>query len=158
MEDDKLTAPDAPPPLSPELAAAVADIEKPPPPPPDSPAPGATSPVAPGAMSQEDAARFARAGIDWVAVALVNQYPALAQPPAVGLADEATRERAAQLAGAVVAKRNLPDFLERWKEEFFLGVFLAGVAWESYKRIQAAASAPKPDAPADEGAPAAPGA
>jgi len=101
------------------------------------PAPGA-SPV--GALSPEDAARLARLGVDWILAAVVKQYPVLSYP-------EETRARAAQLAGAVLAKYDVLSWLVKWRAEFELGAFLAGVAWESYKVVQRS----KQPAPAAEG-------
>ena len=139
--------------VSPELAAVAARVEA------ETAAPAGTSSepgAAPAAeapppggdrLTAEDAARFARLGLDWVVAAAIKQYPELDTPP---IFTEATRERGALLAGAVIAKRDLPGFLAKWKEELQLGMFLAGVAWESYQRVQASArAAPKPDAAAE---------
>jgi hypothetical protein len=144
MPDDKQSppevaqepAPGAPPP--PEVARLNPQQE--PAPPGSEPAPE----PAPG-LTLEEARAFARAGVDWVGDALVAQFPALVAPPAVGLADPDVRERVAELAGAVIAKRGLPAFLARWREEFMLGAFLAGVAWSSYQRIRRGA----PSGPSD---------
>jgi hypothetical protein len=87
-----------------------------------------------GALTREDAARLARLGVDWILDAACNQYPVLAYP-------EPTRERAAQLTGAVLAKYDVLSWVARWREEFALGAFLAGLAWESYKIVQAAKGA-----------------
>jgi hypothetical protein len=87
-----------------------------------------------GALSREDAARLARLGVDWILDAACKQYPVLAYP-------EPMRERAAQLTGAVLAKYDVMSWAASWREEFALGAFLAGLAWESYKIVQAAKGA-----------------
>lgn len=99
----------------------------------ESPSPG----VDPDA--KRDAALVARIGVDWILDALQKQYPVLGYP-------EPIRERAASLSGAVMAKHDVLSWLKRWREEFELGMFLAGLAWESYKTIQKPKAAPAADA------------
>jgi hypothetical protein len=102
-----------------------------------------------GALSKEDAARFARLGIDWILAAVCRQYPVLVYP-------EETRERAAQLAGAVLAKYDVLSWAAKWRAEFELGIFVAALAWESYQRVQAAQRAPAVGGVTDQAPPAAP--
>jgi len=129
MPDDS-----AAPPVSDELRALDPDAA--PPPPGDNAIPGDAGLAPPAAaLSREDAAQLARVGVDWVLDAAVKQYPVLVYP-------EATRDRAAQLAGAVLAKYDVLKWAGRWREEFALGMFAAGLAWESYQRVQAAKPAP----------------
>ena len=132
------------PPLSDELRALDPDAA--PPPADDNASPGDAGLQPPAAaLSLEDAAQLARVGVDWVLDAAVAQYPVLVYP-------EATRDRAAQLAGAVLAKYDVLKWAGRWREEFALGLFVAGLAWESYQRVQAA----KPAPPVTDQAPPAP--
>jgi len=98
-------------------------------------APGASQPASPDA--RRDAALVARMGIDWIIAAVVRQYPVLSYP-------EATRERAADLAGAVLAKHDLFGWLAKWREEFQLGAFVVGIAWQSYQVVQKAKATPPP--------------
>ena len=129
MPPDDSAAP-APAP-SPELEAVAAKIEAgaaDAPPPGAQSAPGAELPDVELGMSREDADVLARLGVDWIAAAVVRQYPVLVYP-------EETRARAARLAGAVLVKYDVMKWAGRWRAEFELGAFLAGVAWQSYQVI-----------------------
>lgn len=149
---DDAAAPGAAPKPSDELAAAAAAMGGPAESAGAAPGGGAgvTDQAAPAAGESRpgavEAALLARMGVDWIAAAVTRQYPVLSYP-------EATRERAAQLAGAVMAKHDLFGWLKRWREEFELGVFLAGVAWQSYQLVKNPPAAPSRDG----SAPAAPG-
>jgi hypothetical protein len=129
--------------LSPALAALDPDAAPP------GGGPGVTDQGAPGAAQSpgpdparaRDAAMVARLGVDFLADSIIKQYPMLAY------SDEA-RARCAELAGAVMAKHDLFGWLARWREEFELGAFVAGIAWQSYRIVQQSKAPPPAAAPA----------
>jgi hypothetical protein len=82
-------------------------------------------------MSREDADALARMGLDWILDAVTAQYPVLKYP-------EDVRARGSTLAGAVLVKYDVLAWAGRWRAEFELGAFLAGLAWGSWRTLQAA--------------------